>query len=392
MRKLNLSPMAIFVGVYAALLFLLLSIVLSFQRFRRLQTASDWTTRSYQVLRETSQITRGLAEIPSGVRDFLQTGKEASLEPYRAGKARYEEHYATALQITRDRQNQQKRLKLLGRQYEIWMKGHIDPLIRMRRATPSTRRALALAAPGVRRRKVIMDAMLKTIASLEKTENELLQQRSQRVGLLRIVAQAAIVSTDTFMVLFAAALCVLLAGLARGLQRANIGLKEQTAQRARAERESQILDRHNKMILLSAQEGIAGVNQAGRTTFFNPAAEAITGYSEAEMIGKSQHEVLHSRRGDGSPYPINECPITATLRDGKPHSADDEVFWHKDGSSIPIEFTSSPLIMPAEGDSAPAEGTPDGRLVGAVIVFRDITERRRSDAAPLFRHVHSRKL
>ncbi|MDH3600927.1 MAG: sigma 54-interacting transcriptional regulator, partial [Candidatus Tectomicrobia bacterium] len=77
-------------------------------------------------------------------------------------------------------------------------------------------------------------------------------------------------------------------------------------------------------------------------------------------------EVHHHTRADGSPYPRAKCPIYAALKDGEVHRVDDEVFWRKDGSSCPVEYTSTPI-------------REQGRLVGAVVVFRDITERKRAE-------------
>lgn len=170
----------------------------------------------------------------------------------------------------------------------------------------------------------------------------------------------------------------MLAAGARRLEASNTSLVEQIAQRERAEREAEILSDHNEMILQAARDGISGVNAAGRTTFFNPAAEDITGYMASEVIGKMQHDLLHHKRADGSPYPVSECPIMATLRDGKVHSSSNETFWRRDGRPVAIEFTSAPLSMHNDFTGAYDE---DGKQVGAVIIFRDISERKKTETA-----------
>lgn len=124
--------------------------------------------------------------------------------------------------------------------------------------------------------------------------------------------------------------------------------------------------RHNELILSSVGEGIYGISRDGLATFINPVAIKITGWLEADLLGKPIHDMHHHTKVDGSPYPRSECPIYAATRDGKVHHVDDEVFWRKDGSSFPVEYTSTPIIE-------------EGKLAGAVVVFRDITERKKNE-------------
>ncbi|MDQ3862777.1 MAG: EAL domain-containing protein, partial [Actinomycetota bacterium] len=123
------------------------------------------------------------------------------------------------------------------------------------------------------------------------------------------------------------------------------------------------LRHRNQLILDSAGEGIYGLDREGKTTFVNPAAAAFSGFDPEELIGKTQHDVIHHSRPDGSPYPKEECPIYSALRDGEVHHVDDEVFWRKDGTSFPVEYTSTPIWE-------------DGEVVGAVVTFTDATERK----------------
>ncbi len=126
------------------------------------------------------------------------------------------------------------------------------------------------------------------------------------------------------------------------------------------------VERDNQLILSAAGEGIYGVNADGDTTFVNPAAAAMLGWAPGELIGRDAHTVFHHTHNDGSHYPSIDCPIYAAFNDGVVHVVDDEVFWRKDGSSFPVEYTSTPI-------------RDDGRLVGAVVVFRDVSERRDAD-------------
>src|SRR5215211_2905505 len=134
-------------------------------------------------------------------------------------------------------------------------------------------------------------------------------------------------------------------------------------ERKRFEEALERLSRRHEMVLESAGEGIFGLDLDGNATFINPAAASITRWEAEELVGRPQHEVLHHTKPDGSPYPREQCPIHAALEDGTTHSREDEVFWRKDGTSFPVEYMSSPIRQ-------------DGEVVGAVVTFKDITERK----------------
>jgi len=126
--------------------------------------------------------------------------------------------------------------------------------------------------------------------------------------------------------------------------------------------------RQNELILEAAGEGIYVIDQNGLTTYVNPAVAEMLGWSAKELLGQPMHAQLHHSKPDGSHYPKHECPIYAAFMDGAVHHVDNEVFWRKDGSSFPVEYTSTPIL----------EG---GQLLGAVVVFSDITERRIAEQA-----------
>ena len=124
-----------------------------------------------------------------------------------------------------------------------------------------------------------------------------------------------------------------------------------------------------RLILDSAAEAIFGCDPEGTCLFCNRAAVRLLGYDDpAELLGKNMHLLEHHTRADGTPYPIEECPIYVGFQKGQEVHRDDELYWRKDGTSFPVEFWSHPIFR-------------DGRTLGAVITFIDITERKRAEEA-----------
>ena len=125
------------------------------------------------------------------------------------------------------------------------------------------------------------------------------------------------------------------------------------------------LRRRNELILTSAGEGIYGVQCNGHATFVNPAAAALTGHEVGQLLDRPLHELLRHSAPDGATYPPADCPLCAVLRDGSIRTGD-AVFQRLDGSTFPVSYTSTPIWE-------------QEAIVGAVVTFQDITERRAMD-------------
>ena len=133
-----------------------------------------------------------------------------------------------------------------------------------------------------------------------------------------------------------------------------------------AERELERLSRRNELILESVGEGIYGINLAGECTFVNPAALEYTGHSRQELMSaaRTMHEILQPRKPDGSDYPWEESASFATLNDGEIRRIAGEDMVRKDGGSFPVDYVVTPIVE------------DDNRILGAVVTFQDVTERR----------------
>ncbi|MFD2230218.1 sigma-54 interaction domain-containing protein [Alkalimarinus sediminis] len=126
------------------------------------------------------------------------------------------------------------------------------------------------------------------------------------------------------------------------------------------------LKQRYELILQSIGEGVYGLDSNGNTTFVNPAAEVMTGWLSDDLIGEVVHDFHHHTKIDGSHYPSFDCPVYKTIQDGIGRHVDDEVFWRKDGSSFPVEYVTTAIVR-------------DDKIIGAVVVFKDISERKQAD-------------
>lgn len=126
-----------------------------------------------------------------------------------------------------------------------------------------------------------------------------------------------------------------------------------------------IINKKLEQLLESTIEGIYGIDRKGRCTFINDSAAAMIGYNAEECLKKNMHDLIHHHKENSELYLIHECPIIKSMEEKKGCAVDSDVFWKKDGTSFPVEYSSYPII-------------DDEETTGAVIVFTDITERRKS--------------
>ena len=150
--------------------------------------------------------------------------------------------------------------------------------------------------------------------------------------------------------------------------------------RRRAERQLRDSEARVRLLLNSTGEGIYGIDMEGNCTFANPACVETLGFdSDAELLGRNMHELVHHTRGNGQPYPMVECQIYQAFRKGEGVHVDDEVMWRSDGTSFPSEYWSYPMET-------------DGRLVGCVLTFVDVTERKQLEVKLRIEHDRAERL
>lgn len=116
----------------------------------------------------------------------------------------------------------------------------------------------------------------------------------------------------------------------------------------------------------SVDDGIYVVDQRGLVTFANPAAERLLGHAPGGLVGEDAHARFHAGRPDGVPFPAEGCYIAEAIHRGEVTTAEEDRYVRRDGRLIPVEVTASPL-------------RDENRVHGAVVVFRDMTERQQVD-------------
>ncbi len=137
--------------------------------------------------------------------------------------------------------------------------------------------------------------------------------------------------------------------------------------RAEAERELRSARDHLRAVTESMGEGLFTLDVGDRLTYMNAAAERLLGWTRDELIGRQMHDVVHYRRCDGTPFPASECPLVTARQRQEVVRREDEIFIRRDGTELPVAYTSAPFQ------------TADG-VAGAVVLFSDDTQRRARDA------------
>ncbi|MDD5390045.1 MAG: PAS domain S-box protein [Gallionellaceae bacterium] len=150
-------------------------------------------------------------------------------------------------------------------------------------------------------------------------------------------------------------------------QRQFIGVMRDVSERQRTQQTLREREERINLLLDSMAEGIYGVDTRGDCTFVNPAGLRLLGYERAEdLLGRHIHELIHHSHGDGTPYPAGECRAYRAYVEEQGIHVEDEVFWRHDGTAFPVEYWSYPMRR-------------DGQVVGSVVTFLDISERRQGE-------------
>ena len=335
-------------GVGLTAIVLLVNALLSYGATRTLINNDQLVRHTYQVINELEVTLSTLKDAETGERGYIITGLDAYLEPYQNAVAQIDAQVGKLRELTVDNPSQQARIPLLARK----IADRLDSLrtgIDLRRSG-DVEGAHQLIASGVGKR--MMDDLRQFINGMEADENQLLSQRmeqsqkSQRDTILTFV----IASLVACIVLIAAA-TVMISG---------INARKRAEEDVRAQR--QLL----QVTLSSIADGVIACDIQGSITFLNPVAQSLTGWSQKDAEGKPLVEIFNIVN-EQTRHTV-ENPALRALRKGTIVGlANHTVLVTKGGTEIPVDDSASPIK------------TADGRMLGAVLIFRDITARRRSE-------------
>lgn len=160
-------------------------------------------------------------------------------------------------------------------------------------------------------------------------------------------------------------------GVVRSYVAVFISIAEQKAREAELQKlraELQKSRDYLQAIIDNLGAGIYTLDAKGRCTYFNAAAEKLLGWHADEVIGKDLHDLIHHHTPDGRPLPASECPIRLAFLNNRVYRSDNELFWHKEGTPIPVRVVAAPLYDEA------------GKLIASVAVFDDVSAQKALEA------------
>ncbi|HEU4558849.1 MAG TPA: ATP-binding protein [Longimicrobium sp.] len=350
------------VAVFALLLLLLLGLVLlANSGVRELAGANRSSIHTYEVITQAEGLAAAQAELETAFRGFALSGDTHLLDAWETGRRDWERHQAALLRLTSDNPQQQLRMRTLAALSDSF--GALqEPAARVDRSDPAAlaaARAFARDAGGFAARRRLGEAIRATLAELQRTEFTLLNTRAERARTLERRTRALVLAGGILALLLALAAGAMVLRRTARLDEANRRLHDEAAERILARQAAERLARQNELILNAAAEGIYGVDAHGYTTFVNPAAAAMLGYGADDLPGRPYEATLLARAS-------GEDPVRAALLSGEPRTVTDAAFRRADGSRFPVEFTCTPIVE-------------ENHIAGAVITFRDVTERREVD-------------
>jgi PAS domain S-box-containing protein len=322
---------------------------ISYRNTRQLTAKERRVQHSQSILVELEGVLASVTDAVAAERAFLLTGDGGTLLPYEAARTQAGAHVGQLEHLTDDSPDQRDRaIQLQGvvaREFSI-----LDNAVARRKA-------------GALQPAELAEVIRQGTSALADTRALLDRLVDEEARLLRVRSDSARASVRNAAGTFAVAtgVAIGMVVLAFLLRRRDEAARRRAAEHVRAS------DDRSHLLLESSSEGVYGVDLKGDCTFANSACARLLGFDDpTHLIGKPSHELFHHTRADGTPYPREECPIYQAFRAGKATQVENEVFWRRDGSSFPVEYRSSPILS-------------GNRMLGAVVTFSDITNRRRAE-------------
>jgi PAS domain S-box-containing protein len=351
-------------GLVTALLVLVVGAMSFWMLFRAAESFEE-VTHTSRVLLEQQKLLGALVDVETAARGYAITGNSGFLTPFSSARTRVPQSIQRLRTLASDHPQQQPKLDSLQSFAEDQVRFN-DQIIEMRREEGFTMASDMIATEQAKR---VMDNVRRLTAEMETEENRILalraahQRREERLAFLVIGIGSAVAFLLSLLI-------------NRGIrsdvierERQSEMIEKQTRQLTKQaetlrsqQAEQERLTRQMAALLDATEAGFYGMDTSGTCTFINRAGAHMLGYKRRELIGKNMHEMVHYQYRDGRKYPKAKCPIMIATRNGTGAAAEDEVFWKRDGTPLSVEYSTSPIMQ-------------DGKHLGAVVAFADITQR-----------------
>jgi two-component system, NarL family, sensor histidine kinase EvgS len=320
----------------------------SYRNTARFAEASEWQKHTYEVLRNLDETVARLVDAETGQRGYLLTGDEAYLGPYRAAIKNIDQTIGNLKSLTSDNPNQQKRIQILESLVEKKL-AELQRTIDLRKNEGlAAANRVVLEGSG----KQWMDQIRAVVAEMTNEEEDLLKLRTQRTN--------ESVASSVRTILAGTLLSISLLALCFGL------LQRELSERKKAQEALAKSEKWFSTTLASIGDAVIATDMNGAVTFMNSVAQSLTGWTQTEATGKSMDLVFDIVNKE-TRRPV-ENPVKKVFREGKVVGlADHTLLLSKDGREFDIEDSAAPIL------------TDTGEGFGVVLVFRDITEKKRAE-------------
>jgi PAS domain S-box-containing protein len=349
MRRSQRTGLAIGVGLIVVVL--ALDAADGVRQARQMHHDAYWVAHTHEVLETLAQLLSGVKDAETGVRGYVIVGAESYLAPYRQARASVDERVDKLAALTADNPIQQAQLPNL-RQLIADEVAELERIIAARKQPGGAQAAQTLVATD--RGKQTMDALRALVAQMQDHERQLRAERQE-------INDAAYRSA-VFGAVFAAVLGLAALGAFVWLLSVHLRSLSQSAAAIHEQRE------WFRTTLASIGDAVIATDVDGRIAYVNPVAEWLTGWSNVASVGRPLEEVFHILN-EQTREPV-ENPALRALRAGVIVGlANHTVLIAKDGTERAIDDSAAPIR------------NEEGRVVGVVLVFRDVGQRRAADRA-----------
>ena len=330
---------------------------LSYQNWRRFHQSSADAEQTRKILSLSQELLDHLRDAETGQRGFLLTGRQEYLAPYESSAAEVPRTLQQLAELCRNRDDQPRRIAEL-RSLSGEKLAELRQTVELRRASGP---ALALSVVLSDRGKQIMDRIRLVSRDLERKEDN-------RLRSFAAALQAQAQQTRLLTLFGAAVLTVLVGGAFVALRRAGAQRDRLIGELERSRDTTVEIRDLLQTTLYSIGDGVITTDSHGNVRMMNAVAERLTGFSEQESLGKPIESVFHIV--NEHTRAVVESPVRRVLRDGQVVGlANHTVLISKSGSDVPLDDSGAPIRL------------RDGSMDGAVLVFRDVSERRRAEAS-----------